>query len=276
MWFNPNINTYLFSTTGLHEGWKKFMQLENGNECRCAPSHSFIFKQAVTTKQPASVPTQPMWSNPNINICLSNTMGLHKGWKKVMQLEYGNWCRVAPSHCYTLSKQLQPNNLQVPVYKLWQCNPCGETQTSTFACPILRVCIKVGRQSCSENMGIDAGSLHLTAILQAGNCNQTTWQYTNWDNATHVVQPKHQHVFVQYHWFARRLGEKQESECGNECRFAPSHNFISKQAVSTKQLASIQVVRNCANATHVEQPKYQHCLSNTTGLHQGWKKVMQL
>ena len=23
MWCNPNINTYLFSTTGLHEGWKK-------------------------------------------------------------------------------------------------------------------------------------------------------------------------------------------------------------------------------------------------------------
>ena len=55
MWCNPNINTYLFSTTGLHEGWKKFMQLEYGNECRCAPSHSFIFKQAVTTKQPASM-----------------------------------------------------------------------------------------------------------------------------------------------------------------------------------------------------------------------------
>ena len=52
---NPNINTYLFNSTGLHEGWKKFTQLEYGNECRCAPSHSFIFKQAVTTKQPASM-----------------------------------------------------------------------------------------------------------------------------------------------------------------------------------------------------------------------------
>ena len=49
-----------------------------------------------------------------------------------------------------------------------------------------------------------------------------------------------------------------------------------KQAVTTKQPASIRVERNCANATHVEQPKYQHCLSNTTGMHQGWKKVMQL
>ena len=55
MWCNPNISTYLFNTTGLHEGWEKNMQLEYGNECRCAPSHSFIFKQAVTTKQLASM-----------------------------------------------------------------------------------------------------------------------------------------------------------------------------------------------------------------------------
>ena len=215
MWCNPHISTYLFNTTGLHEGWEKNMQLEYGNEFRFAPSHNFVSKQAISTKQPASIQVvrncanathveqpkyqhclsnttglhqgwkkvmqleygnwcrfapshclkqafatkqpdsiqtvtmQPMWWNPNINICLSNTTGLHQGWKKVMQLEYGNWCRFAPSHCHTSSRQLQPNNLQVPVYKLWQCNPCGETQTSTFACPILRVFIKVGRKSCS-------------------------------------------------------------------------------------------------------------------------------
>ena len=96
-----------------------------------------------------TVAMQPMWWNPNINICLSNTTGLHQGWKKVMELEYRNWCRFAPSHCHTSSRQLQPNNLTA--YKPWQCNPCG---------------------------------------------------------ATYVVQPKHQHIFVQYHWFARRLGEK--------------------------------------------------------------------
>ena len=111
-----------------------------------------------------------MWWNPNINICLSNTTGLHQGWKKVMQLEYGNWCRFAPSHCYTSSRQLQPNNLTV--YKLRQCNPCA-----------------------------------------------------------HVVQPKHQHVFVQYHWFARRLGEKRAIRIW-ECN-AGSHHlttlFLSRQ-----------------------------------------------
>ena len=155
MWCNPNISTYLFNTTGLHEGWEKNVQLEYGNECRFAPSHNFISKQAISTKQPASIQVVRNCANathveqPKYQHCLSNTTGLHQGWKKVMQLEYGNWCRFAPSHCYTLSKQLQPNNLQVPVYKLWQCNPCGETQTSTFACPILRVCIKVGRKSCS-------------------------------------------------------------------------------------------------------------------------------
>ena len=226
-------------------------------------------------------------------------------------------------------------------------------------------------------------SHHLTAILQAGSCNQTTWQYTNWD----VVQPKHQHVFVQYHWFARRLGEKHavriwewmqvrtisqlyfqagsynynqttcqyancfklrqwnpcgptqtftlacpiplvckrlednhaggmrvimevhtisllyfkqadttkqptaiqtvtmqpmwcntnintylfnstglhegwkkftQLEYGNECKCAPSHSFIFKQAVTTKQPASMQIVSNCDNATHVVQPKHTH------------------
>ena len=124
-------------------------------------------------------------------------------------------------------------------------------------------------------MGIDAGSLHLTAILQAGNCNQTTWLYTNWDNATHVVQPNISTYLFNTTGLHEGWEKNMQLEYVNECRFAPSHNFISKQAISTKQPASIQVVRNCANATHVEQPKYQHCMSNTTGLHQGWKKVMQ-
>ena len=30
MWCNPNINTYLFNTTGLHEGWEKNVHLEYG------------------------------------------------------------------------------------------------------------------------------------------------------------------------------------------------------------------------------------------------------
>ena len=61
------------------------MQLEYGNECRFAPSHSIIVKQAITTKQPTSIQTvtmQPMWCNPNINTCLSNTTGLDEGWDK--------------------------------------------------------------------------------------------------------------------------------------------------------------------------------------------------
>ena len=147
MWSNPKYQHCLSNTTGLHQGWKKVMQLEYGNWCRFAPSHCYTLSRHLQPKQPDSIQTetmQPMWWNPNINICLSNATGLHQGWKKVMQLEYGNWCRFAPSHCYTLSRHLQPNNLTV--YKLWQCNPCGETQTSTFACPMLRVCIKVGRK----------------------------------------------------------------------------------------------------------------------------------
>jgi hypothetical protein len=54
-------------------------------------------------------------------------------------------------------------------------------------------------------------------------------------------------------------------EYGNVCRFAPSHNFISNQAISTKQPASIQVVRICGNATHVVKPKHQHLLGQYYG-----------
>ena len=118
-------------------------------------------------------------------------------------------------------------------------------------------------------MGIDAGSLHLTAVLQAGNCNQTTWQYTNWDNATHVVQPKHQHVFVQHHWFPRRLKQNMQLEYGNECRFAPS--FILKQAITTKQPTSKQSVTTRPKWCN---PNIDACVSNTTGLHGGWGKIM--
>ena len=160
MWCNPNISTYLFNTTGLHEGWEKNVQLEYGNECRFEPSHNFISKQAISTKQPASIQVVRNCANathveqPKYQHCLSNTTGLHQGWKKVMQLEYGNWCRFAPSHCYTLSlqchtssRQLQPNNLTA--YKLRQWNPCGATQTSARICSIPLVCTKVGRKTCN-------------------------------------------------------------------------------------------------------------------------------
>ena len=165
-------------------------------------------------------------------------------------------------------------------------------------------------------MGSGAGSHHFAAILQVGNYYKTSCQHTHCDYAIHVVQSKHQHVFVQYHWFTGRLEENHavriweinagskfapshcytssrqwqrsnlpvqrlwqcnpcgatqtstlvsptplvyskvgrkhmQLEYGNECRFAPSHSFIFKQAIATKQPASIQVVPNCDNATHV-------------------------
>ena len=109
-------------------------------------------------------------------------------------------------------------------------------------------------------------SHHLTAILQAGNCNLTTWQYTNWDNATHVVQPKHQHVFVQYHWFARRLGEKRALRIWEVMQVRTiSQLFLSRQ-LQTKQPASVQIVSSCDNATHVVQPKHTHYIVCTIAL----------
>ena len=95
-------------------------------------------------------------------------------------------------------------------------------------------------------------SHHLTAILQAGNDNEATYQYRHYDNAIHVVQRKHQHLFLLHHLVYSKVGRKHmQLEYGNECRFAPSHSFIFKQAIATKQPASIQVVPNCDNATHV-------------------------
>ena len=239
------------------------------------------FKQAIATKQPDSIQTetmQPMWCNPNISTYLFNTTGLHEGWEKNKSQNVG---MSAGSHHLTtlfLSRQFQPNNL--PVYKLCETvptQPMWSNPNINIACPILRVCIKVGRKSCSYKLGIDAGSLHLTAIFQAGKCKQTTWQYTNWRQCYPCGATQTSARICSIPLVCTKVGRKTCSQnIGNECRFAPSHNFISKQAVTTKQPASIQVVRNCANATHVEQSKYQHCLSNTTGLHQGWKKVMQL
>ena len=49
-------------------------------------------------------------------------------------------------------------------------------------------------------MGSGAGSHHFAAILQVGNYYKTSYQHTHCDYAIHVVQSKHQHVFVQYHW----------------------------------------------------------------------------
>ena len=89
---------------------------------------------------------QSMWCNPNINTYLFNTTGLQERWKKIMQLESGKKMQAQSSH-------------------------------------------------------------HLTAILQAVNDNEATYQYRHYDNAIHVVQRKHQHLFLQHHWFTARLGE---------------------------------------------------------------------
>ena len=145
---------------------------------------------------------QPMWWNPNINICLSNTTGLHKGWKKVMQLEYGNWWRFAPSHCHTSSRQLQPNNLTV--YKLRQCNPCGATQKSARICSTPLVSTKVEAKHAVRIW--ELMQVRTIFHFEAGNYNQTTYQQAKCDNATQVVQPKHRRVCVQHHWFTWGLG----------------------------------------------------------------------
>ena len=154
MWCNPNISTYLFNTTGLHEGWEKNMQLEYGNECRFAPSHNFISKQAISTKQPASMQIVSSCDNATHVVQPKHThyivCPIPLGCKRLEDNHAGGMRVIMwfiPFHCYTSSRQIQRNNL--PLFKLWQCNPCGVTQTSTRICSIALVCTKVGRNSCS-------------------------------------------------------------------------------------------------------------------------------
>ena len=87
-----------------------------------------------------------------------------------------------------LSRQLQPNNL--PVCKLYQI----ATMQPMWSNPNIHTSLsnaislqKVGRQSCRWDAGNNGGSYHFTAILQAGRYNETTYRYSNCDNATHVV-----------------------------------------------------------------------------------------
>ena len=101
----------------------------------------------------------------HMNNSLSNITGLHEGWTKVMQLEYGNESRfavrtVSLPYFKQADTTKQPTAIQTETMQPMWCNP-----NINIACPILRVCIKVGRKSCSYKMGIDAGSRHLTALL---------------------------------------------------------------------------------------------------------------
>ena len=90
-------------------------------------------------------------------------------------------------------------------------------------------------------------SHHLTAILQAVNDNEATYQYRHYDNAIHVVQRKHQHLFLQHHLVYSKVGRKHmQLEYGNECRFAPSHSFIFKQAM---QISNLPVYKLCQIVT---------------------------
>ena len=106
---NPNINTYLFNSTGLHEGWKKFTQLEYGNECRCAPSHSFIFKQAVTTKQPASM---QIVSNCDNATHVAQPKHTHQSVQY-----YGFASRLEESHAVRIWELMQVRSISLPYFK---------------------------------------------------------------------------------------------------------------------------------------------------------------
>ena len=88
---------------------------------------------------------------------------------------------------------------------------------------------------------------HLTAILQAGNDNEATYQYRHYDNAIHVVQRKHQHLFLQHHWFTARLGENTCSQ--NMGMNAGSHHLTASFLSRQLQLSNLPVYKLCQIVT---------------------------
>ena len=114
------------------------------------------FKQAIATKQPDSIQTetmQPMCpcgaTQTSARIC-SIPLVCTKVGRKTCNWNMG--MNAGAHHLTTLflSRQFQPNNL--PVYKLCETVPTQlmwSNPNINIAYPILRVCIKVGRKSCS-------------------------------------------------------------------------------------------------------------------------------
>ena len=207
------------------------MHLECGDSCRFALSNCYTSSRHLQRKNlpvckllqwhPCGA-TQTSTRSCSIQlVCMkvgrescSQNMGINVGQQ------------FAPSHCYTSCRQFQLQRTNLQAYcDTW--NSCDATQTSRLVAPILPVCTKVGGNSCSQNTGINAGSQFAPShcyTSQAGNYNEATYQYRRYDNAIHVVQRKHQHLFLQHHWFTARLGENTCSQ--NMGMNAGSHHLL--------------------------------------------------
>ena len=117
------------------------------------PIHQHVCTFGCVRMMQRTLPDAHTQSNLiHMNNSLSNITGLHKGWTKVMQLEYGNECRFAvrtislPYFKQAIATK-QPDSIQTETMQP-MC-PCGATQTSTRICSIPLVCTKVGRKTCT-------------------------------------------------------------------------------------------------------------------------------
>jgi len=196
-----NISTYLFNTTGLHEGWEKNMQLEYENECRFAPSHNFISKQAISVKQPASIQV--------VRNCANATHVEQPKYQHLLVEYYGFASRLEESHAVRIWELMQVRSISLPYFK----QPIATKQPDSIQTETMQpMCCNPNISTYLFNtIGLHKGweqNMQVRTIFyfEAGNYNQTTYQQTKCDNATQVVQPKHRRVFVQYHWFTWGLG----------------------------------------------------------------------
>ena len=69
----------------------------------------------------------------HLNIGLLNTAGLHEGWENILQLEYGNECRLPPSHSFILMQAItrkHSTGMQTVTMRSMWCNPNMNTSLS--------------------------------------------------------------------------------------------------------------------------------------------------
>ena len=150
-----------------------------------------------------------MWCNPaqTSRLVAPILLVCTEGWRKFMQLEYGN--KIAGCNLHDLTAILhqqaittkQPTSIDtMPMQSMW-CN------ASINTCFSNTTGIQQGGEKTHAVRIWGWMQGRTTCYFEANNDNQTTYQYANCYNGTHVVQPKHRHVLVQKHRFAWRLVE---------------------------------------------------------------------
>ena len=84
-----------------------------------------------------------------------------------------------------------------------------------------------------------------------------------------MVQPKHQHVFVQYHWFARRLGAKHKLAFTHSNFYTTNHwidsipmVILMVYRISMPWLCTLECVHTMQRTVQYWAIHYTHCTAH--------------